>query len=71
MAKTKFKKRYILGTGYPFPLGVGPVYSRLCLWGNKNAFIAIELNWPSELWWDFDLPQYRLVLEGVEKDTKK
>ena len=68
--KTKFKDRYILGVGYPHPIGIGPIYSRLCLSKDKNALIVIELDWPNELWWDKDLPQYRLVLERVEKDKK-
>ena len=65
--KVKFKKRYVLGTGYPWENN-NSVPTELLIALSPNGFSA-KLNWPKELW-DQDLPQYRLVLERVEKDKK-
>ena len=66
--KKKFKKRYILGAGYPWAMGTGP-YREICLSNLQISPDKIELDWPEELW-DTALPQYRLVLERVETDKK-
>jgi len=70
--KVKFKKRYVVGIGCPWAMGVGPTYRELCLsFGEKGptGLDRVALDWPEELW-SKDLPQYRLVLERVEKDKK-
>jgi hypothetical protein len=58
-----FKKRYVLGVGYPYALGLGP-YTDFCLQECQTVGIRTRLNWPKELW-QADLPRYRLVLERV------
>ena len=72
--KVKFKKRYVLGTGYPWVRGQGPSsYKEICLSFSEKGPTGLDtvfLEWPEELW-SQDLPQYRLVLERVEKGEKK
>ena len=70
--KVKFKKRYVLGIGYPWAMGIGPAYKEICLSSGKKGPTGLDrvtLDWPAELWSE-DLPQYRLVLERVEKGKK-
>ena len=70
MTKIKFKKRYILGTGYPWIMGAGHAPKDFCLSTRPIGLDKVMLDWPDELW-NRDLPQYRLVLERVKKDEKK
>jgi len=67
--KVKFKKRYVLGTGYPWVLGGKSPQQVICLAVDAIGLDTVTLNWPKELW-DNELPQYRLVLERVGKDKK-
>lgn len=64
--KDKFKKRYELGEGYPWALGIGAPYVDVRLTKVQRGMAAVPLNWPGELW-SVDLPKYRLVLELVEE----
>ena len=69
--KVKFKKRYVLGIGYPWMMGSeNPPHTNLLMALKPTGLIPVDLDWPGELW-DQDLPQYRLVLERVEKGEKK
>ena len=63
MSKKIFKKRYILGEGYPWAYGKEP-YKNIGLVKNSQGVDSINLVFPSELWKD-NLPKYRLVLERV------
>jgi len=65
---TKFKKRYVLGTGYPWAIGT-ETYKNIALARETFGVDFVPINFPTELW-SKDLPQYRLVLERVEKDKK-
>lgn len=66
---TKFKKRYVLGEGYPYVTGLGRPdcpYTDVRLWEEQKASKSIEIDWPEELWSE-DLPPYRLVLELIDE----
>ena len=68
MAKNVFKKRYVLGEGFPWALGIKN-YKTLGMAMSNKGINYIELNWPIELWWH-DCPKFRLVLERIS-DGKK
>lgn len=61
----KFKRRYELGEGYPWALGIGAPYTDVRLSKVARGMAAEHLNWPPELW-SPDLPKFRLVLERVD-----
>jgi len=63
MKKPQFKKRYVLGIGYPWALGLNDhVLIRM---NQENTGQSPQiLKWPKELWHK-ELPKYRLVLERV------
>jgi len=62
----KFKDRYVLGTGYPWAMGLGKPYVEIAmLKGKLLGFGFKPLKFP-EILWNKDLPKYRLVLERVE-----
>jgi len=63
MKKTTFKKRYVLGAGYPWANGTDP-YFEVVLYPDQIVGKRIPLKFPSELW-SLDVPKYRLVLERV------
>ena len=65
MKRIKFKKRYVLGTGYPWAMGLDP-YLTIAVNKNNMGVEPFELNFPKELW-STKLPKYRLVLERVDK----
>ena len=69
--KVKFKKRYVVGIGCPWMMGYkSPPHTTICLgMVNPDTSESVNLDWPNELLVK-DLPQYRLVLERVEKDKK-
>ena len=63
----KFKKRYVLGVGYPdnWP-------DHIMLYTSKKGSREVELKCPKALECTHGmkgLPRYRLVLERVEADT--
>ena len=62
--KLKFKKRYVLGEGYPWM----QEWSRLKYISiSKDRFSTeFEIKWPPELW-SKDCPKYRLELVRVDK----
>ena len=68
MMKTKFKKRYVLGTGYPWANGLGTEefpYFYICLDSTPTRSGTREiLDFPPELWSE-DLPEFRLILERI------
>lgn len=66
MKKLKFKRKYILGEGYPWAIGFGK-YLQVSMCKKKSGVNMIELNWPAELW-SQDIPKYRLVLEKVKEE---
>lgn len=70
--KVKFKKRYVVGTGCLWMMGYkSSPLTTICLgMTNPINLNPVNLDWPDELLGN-DVPQYRLVLERVEKDTKK
>jgi hypothetical protein len=63
--KLKFKKRYILGEGHPWALGVRN-YKAIALSKEATGFNPKIINFPKELW-EGDVPKYRLVLEIVNE----
>lgn len=67
MKKPKFKKKYVLGEGYPWALGVEK-HKETSMVDRTKGVSPIVLDWPEELW-SADVPKYRLVLEKV--DDKK
>ena len=69
-AKPNFKKRYVLGTGYPWLMGFGEQRTIVALAQEPIGFSPIYLTWPEEFSSN-ELPQYRLIFERVEKDKKK
>jgi len=69
MAKKSFKKRYVLGKGYPWAIGLRD-YKLIGILKKNKGVNYIILNWPDELWSE-KLPKYRLVLERVSNGKKK
>ena len=64
-ARTRtFKKRYVLGEGYPWAIGESP-YRAISLSKQSIGISLTDLEWPEELWYEH-MPKYRLVLEKVE-----
>ncbi len=67
-----FKKRYVLGEGYPWATGLGTPdapYDKLCLCKASKGAEFMTLDFPEELWGKFggpELPKYRIVLERVD-----
>ena len=63
MGRIKFKKRYIIGEGYP---NVRLIFERvdidIC---NKNGKLAKIIECPKELVLDNKPPKYRLILERI------
>jgi hypothetical protein len=63
----KYKKRYVLGEGYPWMHGLATekhIKISLSRASMGTAFIALD--WPEELWKP-DLPKYRLILERINE----
>jgi len=66
--KPKFKKRYVLGEGYPRKKGIKPKWINT-LTPEKNGTGFLYFDWPEELLWKSkrtNHPKYRVVLEMVE-----
>ena len=61
----KFKKRYVLATGYPWALGIREPYKTILMTKSQVGVSPIELDWPEELWAN-TVPEYRLILERVK-----
>jgi len=64
--KPKFKKRYVLGEGYPWVFGMDH-YKGVGLTSITPGTSFKDLEWPEELW-DRKLPLYRLELVRVDKN---
>ena len=58
------KKRYILGEGYPWAMGVGPEYREVALKDGQVGGTNIPLAWPAEFW-KRGCPKVRLVMEVI------
>ena len=65
----KFKKKYVLGEGYPRALGLQSHYDKVFLCKESSGSDLIALNFPDELWTK-EMPKYRLVLERINKIKK-
>lgn len=65
---SKFKKKYILGTGYPISSGA-VTCDKVGLSKNLMEFDRVALIFPDELYAQ-ETPKYRLVLERVDSKRK-
>ena len=65
--KPKFRKRYVLGEGYPWGMGTVAIKS-VSISSISPGLSFKNLAWPDELW-KRELPIYRLEL--VRVDGKK
>ncbi len=63
------EERIVLGEGYPWAYGLGPIYKSIGVNLYAKGVAPIGLDWPKELWRE-DVGRYRLVLEKVEEDAK-
>ncbi len=61
----KFRKKYILGEGYPWAMGTNE-HKEIALSEQAFGFSPVILSFPKELW-DKSLPRYRLVLERIDE----
>lgn len=61
--KKIFKDRYVLGTGYPWAMGINP-HTEVALCTDQKGTNFKPIKFPIALWYP-DLPKYRLVLERV------
>jgi hypothetical protein len=66
MNKKKFKKRYVLGEGYPWAFGENLPYKQIGLCSKHIGTQLVSVDFPLELWSN-ELPRYRLVLERIDK----
>ena len=64
-SKRPKKRRVVLGTGYPWAMGVGPEYFELRLHKNAVGVVPIPIRWPKK-WWLKTVPRIRLVAEILE-----
>ena len=65
MKKLKFNKRYVLGEGYPWAMGM-KIYTSVALVRAPKGVELIPLDFPIDLW-SSAVPRYRLVLEQVKE----
>jgi len=65
MSKSRFPKRIVLGTGFPWAPGREP-FLTVGLCRRKVGVNLITLHFPKALW-QKRIPPYRLVLERVEE----
>lgn len=69
--KPKFRKRYVLGEGYPRARAVKPLWVN-ALSSTINKKEVLKIDWPEALLWKsnkINYPKYRLEL--VRVDGKK
>jgi hypothetical protein len=59
----KFKKKYVLGEGYPWEYDVDE-HKRVGLNKSVSGFDPVVLKFPEEMWSN-DVPKYRLILEKI------
>ena len=67
--KPKFKKRYVLGEGYPRKTNMKPTWTG-SLTPVRNSIKFVDFKWPEELVWKsrrINYPKYRLELVRVDK----
>ena len=65
MKEVEFKKRYVLGEGFPWP---DLFDKRISLSSDPSEDRPIHLNIPNALWNETGVPKYRLVLEKIERE---
>ena len=64
MSESIFKDRYVLGEGYPWPIGID-CYDSIALSESKEYAKFIDLSHIEDLW-SPTVPKYRLVLEKIK-----
>ena len=64
-----FLKKYILGIGYPWLMGVDENIA-VALSETQMGFSPVTLFFPTELW-NKEVPRYRLVLELIDENEKE
>jgi len=62
----KYKRRYVLGEGYPYGYGQGPPFKQIALTERQVGLSFVPLGFPRELW-DKTVPRYRIILRRVRE----